>query len=173
MKRYLSIIALFYCMLAQAQSGRIKGNVVLEGKSGKNLQSEIVIDLVRKKSTVKAEMGNEFDFVSLPIDTFYIHIYDLLCLDTIIENIFVRPNETTELTITIPSSCEYDKSADNKECPICHKFDEAIPIVYGLIIIDDSRKKRKREEDQDFIAGGCKVTCCDPNWYCKRDQKFF
>jgi hypothetical protein len=64
--------------------------------------------------------------------------------------------------------CKYDASLNNKRCPVCKKKNKVIPIRYGLLgsIKGDPLKNNGRT----FKAGGCKISDCDPHWYCKRDK---
>lgn len=76
----------------------------------------------------------------------------------------------TEIEIKYPY-CEYTSDYKIKtNCPICNKKDKVIPIYYGLIDDKESLKKAKRGE---IKLGGCMVSFCDPNWYCKRDKKYY
>ena len=171
MKLAVTLVFGMYCALLWGQTGSIKGTIAFDGKSFEGLKDDILISLIGKKTLEKGSWGTEIDFSSVPADTFSIRVYDLMCLDTTIENIIVSANQTTELHITILSTCKYDKTARNKECPVCHKTDETIPIVYGLLVSAGKSKKRKKKET--FYSGGCEVTCCDPNWYCRRDEITF
>jgi len=77
------------------------------------------------------------------------------------ESILVQKGQALEFAITLDGPCLYDHPPGY--IPICpeNHTDNIIPIVYGLIIqIGDS----KRDE---FLRGGCVVTDCDPNYYCK------
>ncbi len=74
--------------------------------------------------------------------------------------------------------CKYDKSAKDKKCPLCGREDNVIPIRYGLIAVIVPKKgkhtlKNQNQVIEEFFAGGCVVTYCDPNWYCKKDHLKF
>jgi hypothetical protein len=83
----------------------------------------------------------------------------------------VSADKTIKLKI-ITKFCPYDGSIKNKTCPICHKQNKVIPILYGLLISTNSDSPMKGA-GETFIVGGCNVTDCDPNWYCKRDKNKF
>lgn len=171
MKLFITLMINFSCILLWGQNGNIRGNVVLDGKSIERRNDEIFLDLVGKHTVIRKDWGTKLDFSSLPADTFSLRIYDLSCLDTTVENIIVAANQIKELQITVLSTCKYDRSANLKECPVCHKSDQVIPIVYGLLVsIPDSNRKKKKHKQSDFYPGGCEITCCDPNWYCRRDK---
>lgn len=72
----------------------------------------------------------------------------------------------------IPNICPYERSINNKTCPVCQKQNKVIPIHYGMFIGTGNRSSMKKA-GKTFKVGGCKVTGCDPNWYCKRDKKSF
>ena len=114
-----------------------------------------------------------FSVSGLNADTISIHISDFGCTDTVIHNILLKPGEETVLNVHIPSRCVYDKSENDNTCPVCGKKDEVIPVEYGLPIFKNARTQRKFEKNPTFYAAGCEITCCDPNWYCKRDKKLF
>lgn len=85
--------------------------------------------------------------------------------DTLYKDIYIR--QDTFVNIDIHKFCRYDISLNNKECPKCHKQDKSIPILYGLVMIN---KRFVRYKKQEYLLGGCKITLCDPHWYCKRDK---
>jgi hypothetical protein len=124
-----------------------------------------------KRAFHYAEEGFIFMLDSLVPDTFSIEVFSMDGLgDTSIGEVVVF-NTDVALTISYPPYCQYDHPEKHPLCPICHKKDEAIPIVYGLLIVTDDQQKQRKEPD--FIAGGCEITSCDPQWYCKRDKHSF
>ena len=78
----------------------------------------------------------------------------------------VMINGDTTININMAVLCEYDKSINDKTCPVCHKTDMVIPIEYGLIVNFNGM-------DTTYYAGGCIIPKCPPNWYCKRDKLKF
>ncbi|MDQ3108429.1 MAG: hypothetical protein M3R17_00920 [Bacteroidota bacterium] len=104
------------------------------------------------------------DTLSLKISSYYFN-------DTVITKIIINNNSTTTLKVNYPPYCEYDKSTHDKICPVCHKKDKVIPIVYGLLIY--TGEPGKEDEEDEIYSGGCEITGCDPHWHCKRDNKDF
>lgn len=66
------------------------------------------------------------------------------------------------------AQCEYQTSGQ-RNCPICDKLDETIPILYG----EPAKKSIRKAEKGKIWLGGCIITHCDPHWYCKRDMVKF
>jgi hypothetical protein len=83
----------------------------------------------------------------------------------------VSANQTTNIYLKLPKPCRYDKSEHNKTCPKCNKKDQVVPIVYGELVFTDTTGTNDWFEKN--YSGGCMVTECDPNWYCKRDKTKF
>lgn len=57
--------------------------------------------------------------------------------------------------------CLYNHPSDY--FPVCSEghTDGIIPIIYGKIAL------RRSKEPDEFLAGGCMVSDCDPKYYCK------
>ena len=73
-----------------------------------------------------------------------------------------------EQVITFPQDCSINKYLGGKICPICHKTDQSIPIIWGLPSFD-----LKGEPGIDYDLAGCTRTGCDPDWFCRRDSSRF
>lgn len=87
-------------------------------------------------------------------------------------NINVQRNETLKLTIDYPPKiCPYDKTKLTGICPEGNHKDNVIPIEYGLILGDEEFMKKVKNNQIEL--GGCMVTDCDPNWYCKTHDRRF
>jgi hypothetical protein len=75
---------------------------------------------------------------------------------------FVLKRDTVVL-LNIHRICKYDRSLADSICPICHKKNKVIPIIYGLMI-------HSIKNNKNFHIGGCDISPCQPHWYCKRDN---
>ena len=53
-----------------------------------------------------------------------------------------------------------------KACPVCHKTDQVIPILYGY----PSWQLGQESKKGIVRLGGCCVSSENPEWYCKRDE---
>jgi len=82
-------------------------------------------------------------------------------------NIKIIENSTSFIKINL-AQCQYD-TFGSPRCPICNKTDEIIPILYG----EPTNKSLKRAKKEKIMLGGCVITHCNPNWYCKRDKVSF
>ncbi len=89
--------------------------------------------------------------------------------DTIIENVLLSCGKTTEIDVTYPLYCRYIARVNNNICPGCKKKDQVLPIHYGEPFSSDP----KSEWSLSHYLGGCKLTGCDPIWFCKRDNLKF
>lgn len=84
----------------------------------------------------------------------------------------VGQHETINLTINYPPKvCPYEKAKSTGICPEGTHKDNIVPIIYGLIIAD--KEFLKKVESHEVERGGCLVTTCDPNWYCKTHDRRF
>ena len=55
------------------------------------------------------------------------------------------------------------------KCPVCHKSDQVIRIVYGY----PGQKMLEDAEKGIIKLGGCIIDPNNPKWYCKRDKVKF
>lgn len=87
-------------------------------------------------------------------------------LTTIRDSIVVKDGQNLVLSFTFNGSCLYDHPANYiPTCPKNHT-DSIIQISYGLIATrGDTFIKDKKEMKVKY--GGCVMTGCDPQFYCK------
>jgi hypothetical protein len=78
-------------------------------------------------------------------------------------HICVTTDSTTSLEVSYP--CPYGNTKSKKVCPYGHK-DQIIPIGYGL----PTTKGLRRAEKGKIYLGGCTISECDPQWYCKKHK---
>jgi hypothetical protein len=82
-------------------------------------------------------------------------------------NIKIYEDSTTVIKINL-AQCQYD-TFGARQCPICNKTDEIIPISYG----EPTSKILKQAKKGKIKLGGCILDPCNPHWYCKRDSVSF
>ena len=82
-------------------------------------------------------------------------------------NIKIFEDSTTVIRINL-AQCQYD-TFGARQCPICNRTDEIIPIAYGY----PTSKSLKQAEKGKIMLGGCIISPCNPHWYCKRDNVSF
>jgi len=60
-------------------------------------------------------------------------------------------------------------SKKSKICPLCHKNDKVIPIIYG----EPTSQIMEKAEKGEVKLGGCVMSKSNAKWYCKRDKVEF
>lgn len=175
--RYLLFIGLF--LLAGkvfSQKGSISGYLVIPNASKARFAQDGLVSMKGKQGSQVTTLDKNFTFrfSELTPDTVELRIIvDDDCYDTIIRDVVVLPDANMTVVIKTGNICEYDRSKNDPTCPVCHQNDQTIPVIYGLLVVTKKRKKNASEDGVDFIGAGCETTCCDPNWYCKRDKHYF
>ncbi|WP_417871301.1 hypothetical protein [Winogradskyella sp.] len=164
----LIIIGIKFC---NAQNGVINGKIIAEIPEEKELIAEntkVILEINGVQKTTVVDKNLNFYFRNLESDSIQISTEPHSYMRELIIIGFLKPNDTIDVKIPYSLSCKYDKSIDNKTCPICKKDDEVIPISYGLTL--EIEKKEKTKKQKEYKSGGCVTTGCDPNWYCRRDE---
>ncbi|WP_197070418.1 carboxypeptidase regulatory-like domain-containing protein [Hymenobacter sp. DG25B] len=109
-----------------------------------------------------------FAIDEVPIGTHRLKIECIGYRDTTITQVDIPPCQITALNINFPIGCHV-LNHRGKTCPVCMKEDQVIPIVYGL----PSKRMMERAKNNKIKLAGCQITGCDPQWYCKRDEREF
>jgi hypothetical protein len=180
MKQTLYILLLtFGFLFCSAQTVKVNGKLLLQNEDDRSLvieKTKVVLEQNGIEQITKVNDSLEFYFEINGLDKIQITItpkgvgrvsgrfYKF-------KNTELRKNNTISIKIPYSLTCKYDKSKDNKTCPICKKEDEVTPISYGLGA--ETTKKGEEKKEEKFKPGGCVVTDCDPNWFCKRDNLEF
>ena len=163
-----SLIALFALLTIgiYAQTGSISGQLKT-GKTGPGLGYTLV-RVEGMKKFVNADAIGRFRIDSVTPGIQQIRLKSLGSRDTVL-TVKVEAGKESKLEVIYPPECIYDLHKENRTCPHCGKRDQVIPIWYGLIIstLDDAKPQ------PEFYTGGCVISGCDPNWYCKRDSLKF
>jgi hypothetical protein len=82
------------------------------------------------------------------------------------DNIVILKGQRLVLNFRFNGPCLFDRPKDYiPTCPKNH-LDSIVPILYGLILQKFNKKTGKVIEN-DVEYGGCVVTGCDPQFYCK------
>ncbi|HEY0751584.1 MAG TPA: carboxypeptidase-like regulatory domain-containing protein [Chitinophagaceae bacterium] len=163
MRSIVLFILSFCSLISFAQRGSIKGQV-------KSLDPEI--NLIGLKVLLKQgdllvagtlidSIGN-FDFRYLESGTYTIEI-NSPGSRSLIDTVRVHTSFETAVNLVYPIPCEYVyKKGGVPACINGHK-DQIIPILYGLPTPEGIKKSKKGK----LFLGGCEVTDCDPQYYCK------
>ncbi len=166
-------LVLFFISLSDFISGQsITGKVIVGSteKSGSFVSIQL-LDHFNKQIVDKTYTDSEgnFKFEKVRVLSLDLKLTSIEYGDTLFQNIFF--SDDTTLLLDIYKPCKYDQSGKNKGCPACHKKDQVIPILYGLIVPPQGKEKKFWSRvDVEFKLGGCSITRCDPHWYCKRDK---
>ena len=144
---------------------------MLENPAEKKYLSEKIIVIVKQKEkidTAVVDHNLNFAFQNVKSDSFGFRIVppSKLPLSSIK---YSSENEIKVLEIGYSPVCKYSDSRIKTNCPTCDRKNQVVPIVYGLIMEIGTRKNKKQKSKR----GGCIVTDCQPNWYCKRDSTEF
>ena len=82
------------------------------------------------------------------------------------DNISILKGQRLILNFSFGGPCLFDRTKDYiPTCPKNH-LDSIVPILYGLIP-QKINKKTGKVIEEDVVYGGCVVTGCDPQFYCK------
>lgn len=165
----LSIILLFTCLWACAQESSIKGRVHHRGED--KAYPEVQIRIIGTDFQTESDPRGNFSFSDIPEGTYELELHHYDQPDTLISGLVLKKGETLELEIPWPpvSDCPYDLNRDDPTCPVCHKQDSVVPILYGF----PTEESFEAAERGELSLGGCEVSDCDPSWWCKRDNKEF
>jgi hypothetical protein len=168
-----SALRLLFFMLFNS-IGSIAFSQTLQGKviDGKTKQpiSFAIMTLTSNHQQKQTEMADEkgyFRFVNLKPDHYSINFTAVGYDDTTF--LVSAQNNDTIINLVYFKFCQYDESLRNKTCPVCHKKNMSIPIVYGLPYSSKGKDPTKGNEKK-FLLAGCEISYCDPHWYCKRDK---
>ena len=165
---------LFLLIAAHASFALTIDGTVFDGKKNEVIPYANVY-LLDSKMTEKCgtatDLEGRFKFVNVMKGVYNIRISSIGFSDTTFASIALSGD--TVLQLNIHRFCIYDASLNDKTCPVCHKTDKVIPIKYGLLITEKGKKKKETGSSDEFYSGGCVITGCDPNWYCKRDKTKF
>jgi hypothetical protein len=187
MKRNIYIIIiLFNLNFSFSQTGRIEGELMLEiEEEYKMVLAKTKVNLEIENRTIQTIVDDSLNFVfnSLPKGKFKLTLDPKSSGRHIVYSGKIRNGKTLNLSIPYSISCKYDRSKNDKTCPVCSKQDKVIPISYGLIsdvyfvdkngnIVEENGKPSERKK-KNYYAGGCITSDCDPNWYCERDKTQF
>ncbi len=163
MKKFLIILLIFILTIKGfAQYGKINGHIY-DTEKKENL-AYANIKILGTQIRTHTDTNGNFKIDSLADGVYDIYIKYIGYKDTTIQKIKIFENAEINLRINFPPPYVY--KGVSKRCPKCGRKNNVIPIVYGL----PSSGMQKKERDGKVRLGGCKMTGCDPTWYCKGDQ---
>ncbi|MEY8847293.1 hypothetical protein AB9K26_00635 [Psychroserpens sp. XS_ASV72] len=178
-KHLISTTLIFGFICCYSQNIKVNGKILLENEDDRN-------NVIQKTKVILSQNGTEQSTKVNENLEFFFEIEGFNDIEVTFEpkgmgnisgrfytfkNSELRKKDTISLKIPYSLTCKYDKSKDNKTCPTCEREDEVIPIAYGLIA--EITKKGEEKQEKKYKSGGCVISDCDPNWYCKRDNLEF
>ncbi|GAB3306929.1 carboxypeptidase-like regulatory domain-containing protein [Hymenobacter tenuis] len=153
--------------MSWGQTGSIRG-VLFNKPENKGFAYNATIVLPELKMGDMSDSLGHFAIKNIPIGIYEVEIYSPGYRDTTITSVRVVDNTVTPLNINFPIGCHV-LNHENGRCPYCKKSDESIPIIYGF----PNKRMMDRAKRNKVRLGGCQLTGCDPQWYCKRDEREF
>ncbi len=165
MKKTVLIFFLFlnginFCL---AQNATIKGKLIPIDSSdveiAKNIEYVFMPNSNEKHKLAKVNADLTFIFENVESDSITLIVPATIRKSNF--TFYLEDNETKEIEIPISYYCEYDKSKNDKTCPICKKENRVIQTCHSMFY------------DRKCHSLGCLGMECEPNWYCKRDKITF
>ena len=88
--------------------------------------------------------------------------------DEIDSNICINNKSSYTDTFHLMVTCPYDKTKNQKFCPVCKQSDEVVPIIFGLPVYNENGSI-SGYSDGKYYLGGCSVDpYCNPTKHCNR-----
>ncbi len=166
-KRLLTLVSLFNLFAFYGQDlGQVNGRLLLNDLDSKESVSQNTYVILKSKTyrdSIKVDNDLKFVFKNILSDTIRLYVYPRSYPNDKFYRFYLNKGEIKDLELPYSPTCPYGKS---DTCPVCHKKDSAIPIVYGFII----EGKRDATNKKNYKPGGCVVSACQPAWYCERDK---
>lgn len=156
------VISFFFVLISHSsfgQYGSIKGEI----KNSFGEPEFMVIIQLDGENIRRPDLEGNFEIDSIPIGEHIISARSNMYPDTVEVPILIKDGELSQIQIEYPV-CE--NANNTKKCPVCRKTKHVIPIVYGL----PASGLIEQEKQGKVVLGGCLVSYCDPNWFCKKDK---
>jgi hypothetical protein len=166
MKKLFLLLFLSLATSSFGQKGSIEGSVVFKLDSTALAGAFVYIN--ETKSGTKADINGKFKLANLSPGEYEL-VFEIVGYgkDTL-TNVVVNNDSVKKIILGLPPGPCY-KNTNSKECPVDGKSKSVIPILYGF---PDKKMIRKRDKGK-IKLGGCEVTGCEPNWFCKIHQLEF
>ncbi len=177
---WLKYLFLVTCSLFGISSFSQTGTILCQVKYKLGNNTEVVpfanIRIINTEIRTSTDFLGVFKVDSLPVGTYYL-IASYIQIDPVLKKVEVLKDSIVEIELEF--ICRYNKSENDKTCPICNKSDMVVPEGYSLEI---KRKPKKRIFSSDakiqidttfHSAGTDERPPCYPHWYCKRDGIVF
>lgn len=107
-----------------------------------------------------------YSFIDIPVGEYFIHAQLTGYCEACVAGVVIKEGTPTTIELQLKECCSLGTGCF---CPVCGQQDKIIPVVYGK----PSNKTLQKANKGKVYLGGCIVTECDPNYYCRRDSTFF
>lgn len=149
-----------------SQSGEVRG-LLFDKTTGNGFASVATIWFPALEKGTSSDMNGNFLIEEVPVGTHQLKIKCIGYRDTVMQ-VEIQPCLTTTITVNFPIGCHF-RNQNGNVCPYCHKNDVAIPIIYGF----PSKRMMVLSKKNKLKLAGCQTTGCDPQWYCRKDEREF
>ena len=159
--KVLTTIFLLASSTSFSQTGGLKGHVIDNDQvplAGARIT--LLVGDSAVASTVTDQHG-DYEFKMTTAAVYNLNIEPLGYRNKVITGVVITASEIRSFDLTFPGPC----IKSERICPKGHT-DGLIPIAYGL----PGRSLMKKARKGKVKLGGCIVTGCDPEWYCKKHQ---
>lgn len=166
MRNILKIFVFIISIQGFSQTGGIQGNVIFKLDSIGLPRANVIISGTRIGA--QTEDDGTFELTKLQEGKYDLVVESIGYGKDTIRNVDVKKNSITKITLGLPAGVCHKKPKSRK-CPVDGKTKNVVPILYGLA---DGKMRRKMDKGKAKL-GGCEVTGCEPNWFCKIHDKEF
>ena len=158
MRTLTTILLLVTWTVSFSQDNGLKGQVI---DNEENPLAGLTIKILDRDSVVAWTLtgqNGDYEIQNIKPGLYDLSIQHLGFRERILKDVKIPANDIQPFNITHPGPCVRSE----KVCPNGHT-DNLVPIVYGL----PGKRSMKKADKGQIKLGGCIVTNCDPEWYCK------
>ncbi|MEP0211806.1 MAG: carboxypeptidase-like regulatory domain-containing protein [Cellulophaga sp.] len=166
MKKVIQVLIFTIVLTGFSQTGSVSGKVIFKLDSLSVPGATVIIS--GTKIGAAADINGAFEIPKLKEGNYDLVVEAIGYGKDTIQNVIVNNNSKTKITLGLPAGKCHVKTS-SKKCPIDGKTKNVIPILYGLPREKTIRKMKKGK----VKLGGCEVTGCEPNWFCKEHKQEF
>lgn len=156
-----------YLLFAHLKEGSIK---VREGELVE--QGQVIAQCGNSGNTTQAHLHVQLQNTMDIFNTIGARLY----FDEILVNGEIKRDHMPQKEDFVRNVSEFDPAITEVECepaakicPVGNHSNRIVPVTYGL----PGDKLRRKAEKGKVKLGGCLISGCDPQWYCKKHNRMF